>query len=93
MEDESAEDFLNRATHALVAVSVHEIKTNASNQHLLHIVAYTSQPTDEDVKDLYEELFTDEELEMTHLVPREDYMLLEYPWDFIKSVMEKNNLN
>jgi len=93
MIDNEANDFLSKATHALVAVSVQEIITNSPKQHLLHIVAYHSPPTNVDVKELYEELFTDEELGLTHLVPKEDYMLLEYPWAYVRSILERSDLN
>ena len=81
------DEFLKKCTHALVAVPTDQIISNSPQFTLLHIAAYQKQPTAIEIDALYAELETDEELGITDMIPRKDYMLMVYNWKDIQPLL------
>jgi hypothetical protein len=59
--------------HALLCVHLYDEDTKAQ---VLHICGYENTPSEEDEKNLIEELSNDNELEMTHMVHGIDYVCM-----------------
>ena len=87
VDESEVDEFLNKCTHAFVAISTAQLGTDNPFKTLLHIVAYQGEPDELIKEELYNELAIDEKLGMTHLVPRKDYLLLLVPWSSLQKII------
>lgn len=59
-----------------IAIDLINRPTDRSKFNILHYILSKNCPNDKEIELYYEELQRDEELNMTHLIPKEDYLLV-----------------
>ena len=69
-----------------IAVDLIDRPADRSKFNTLHYILQKNCPSDEEIELYYEELQRDEELNMTHLIPKEDYLLVRVEGNLIADI-------